>query len=204
MINVKYPRRGFVVEEIFEACKTEGCSAEKFTVNSWEHYGAATFNDLTDGKSTGEHSESDYIEGACHKCGKPVVYKDYFIITSDANELKTAWEAFYYAKEVLKAPFPEGEALIATDAECLKKYRELFPEKKMIVKMMVAAHGSKKPDLYFCEIECTQAEYDNGVHYKKAEEAAAAVGYKSPMVAVSENDPAGKIIALGEKFHVYG
>jgi hypothetical protein len=204
MINVEYPRRGFVVEEVIEGCGTKDCKGKKLLVGPMEAYGIDQFNDVTEGLAVGEHSPSDYIEGACPECGKPVIYKNYFVVTSNVNELKTAWEAFYYAKEVLNAPFPEGEALISTNAECLKKYRELFPEKKMIVKMMVAAHGSKKPDLYFCEIECTQAEYDNGVHYKKAEEAAAAVGYKSPMVAVSENDPAGQIIALGEKYHVYG
>ena len=125
MINVKYPRRGFVVEEIIEGCKTEGCTAEKFVVNSWEHYGEDTFNDLTDGQSTGQHSTSDYTEGSCHKCKKPVVYKDYFVITSDANTLKTPEDAYYYALNVLKAPFPEGEVMIATDAgsaACYARY----------------------------------------------------------------------------------
>ena len=87
MINVEYPRRGFVVEEIVEGCKTEGCNAEKFVVNSWEHYGE-TFNDLTEGCRKGSHSEGDHTEGICPKCGKPVVYKDYFVVTSDAKALK--------------------------------------------------------------------------------------------------------------------
>ena len=126
MINVKYPRRGFVVEEIIEGCKTEGCTAEKFVVNSWEHYGEDTFNDLTDGQSTGQHSTSDYTEGSCHKCKKPVVYKDYFVITSDANTLKTPEDAYYYALNVLKAPFPEGEALIATDAHWSYNYAKVI------------------------------------------------------------------------------
>jgi hypothetical protein len=122
MINVKYPRRGFVVEEVFEACKTEGCTAKKFVVNSWEHYGEDNFNNLTYGQSTGEHSTSDHTEGICPECGKPVVYKDYFVITSDANAIKIAFEAYYYARDVLNAPFPEGESLIATDAEYSYKY----------------------------------------------------------------------------------
>jgi hypothetical protein len=122
MINVEYPRRGFVVEEVIEACKTEGCTAKKFVVNSWEHYGEDNFNNLTYGQSTGEHSTSDHTEGICPECGKPVVYKDYFVITSDANALKIAFEAYYYARDVLNAPFPEGETLIATDAEYSYKY----------------------------------------------------------------------------------
>ena len=122
MINVKYPRRGFVVEEVIEACKTEGCTAEKFVVSSWENYGEDNFNNLTYGQSKGEHSTSDYTEGICPECRKPVVYKDYFVITSDANALKIAFEAYYYARDVLNAPFPEGESLIATDAEYSYKY----------------------------------------------------------------------------------
>jgi lambda repressor-like predicted transcriptional regulator len=107
---------------VIEACKTEGCTAKKFVVNSWEHYGEDNFNNLTYGQSTGEHSTSDHTEGICPECGKPVVYKDYFVITSDANALKIAFEAYYYARDVLNAPFPEGETLIATDAEYSYKY----------------------------------------------------------------------------------
>lgn len=123
MINVEYPRRGFVVEEVIEACKTEGCTAEKFVVSSWENYGEDNFNNLTEGLKIGEHSASfGDKEGICPKCGKPVVYKDYFVVTSDANALKIAFEAYYYARDVLNAPFPEGESLIATDAEYSYKY----------------------------------------------------------------------------------
>lgn len=128
MINVKYPRRGFVVEEVIEGCKTEGCTAEKFVVNSWQHYGEDTFNDLTEGCKRGEHSEGDHTEGICPKCRKPVVYKDYFVVTSDASTIKTPRDAFDYAHNVLKAPFPEGEAVISTNEYYFKKYKELFPE----------------------------------------------------------------------------
>ena len=86
---IVFTRRGFVVEEVIEGCKTEGCTAEKFVVNSWEHYGEDTFNDLTEGLTKGTHSTSDHTEGICPKCGKPVVYKDYFVVTSDAKALKT-------------------------------------------------------------------------------------------------------------------
>jgi hypothetical protein len=123
MINVEYPRRGFVVEEVIEACKTEGCLAEKFVVSSWENYGEENFNNITEGCKIGEHSASfGDKEGICPKCEKPVVYKDYFVVTSDANAIKTAVEAFCYAVDVLNAPFPEGESLIATDAEYSYKY----------------------------------------------------------------------------------
>jgi hypothetical protein len=88
-VHKAFTRSGFVVEEVIEGCSTEGCTAEKFVVNSWEHYGEDTFNDLTEGQSTGTHSTSDYTEGICPKCGKPVVYKDYFVVTSDAKALKT-------------------------------------------------------------------------------------------------------------------
>ena len=126
MINVEYPRRGFVVEEIVEGCKTEGCNAEKFVVNSWEHYGEDTFNDLTEGCKRGEHSEGDHTEGICPKCRKPVVYKDYFVVTSDASTIKIAEDALNYAVDVLSAPFPEGEALIATDAHWSYNYAKVI------------------------------------------------------------------------------
>ena len=88
-VHKAFTRRGFVVEEIIKGCKTEGCTAEKFVVNSWEHYGEDTFNDLTEGLTKGKHSEGDHTEGICPKCRKPVVYKDYFVVTSDAKALKT-------------------------------------------------------------------------------------------------------------------
>ena len=121
MIKVKYPRRGFVVEEIVEGCKTEGCSAEKFVVHSWEHYGEdngkETFNYLTQDMTVDESQTDVDNEGICPKCQKPVIFDRHCVVTSDANALKTAFEAYYYAANVLKAPFPEGEALIATDAQ---------------------------------------------------------------------------------------
>ena len=90
-VHKAFTRRGFVVEEVIEGCKTEGCNAEKFVVNSWEHYGEDTFNDLTEGCKRGEHSASyGDIEGACPKCRKPVIYKNYFVVTSDASDIKTA------------------------------------------------------------------------------------------------------------------
>ena len=122
MINVKYPRRGFVVEEVINGCKTEGCTAEKLVVIPWENYGEENFNNITEGCKRGEHSEGDHTEGICPKCGKPVVYKDYFVVTSDANAIKTSGDAFRYALNVLKTPFPEGEAAIATDAKCSFAY----------------------------------------------------------------------------------
>ena len=133
MINVKFPRRGFVVEEVTEGCKTEGCTASKLVVLSWEYYGEDTFNDMTEGITVGQTTCDDDNEGACPKCGKPVTFKRHFVVTSDANAIKTAGDAFYYAKDVLSAPFPEGEALIATDAAWSYKYakdvlKAPFPE----------------------------------------------------------------------------
>ena len=122
MINVKYPRRGFVVEEIVEGCKTEGCSVKKLVVVPWEYYGEHDFNELTEGITVGQNTCDDDNEGECQKCGKPVYFKRHFIVTSDANTIQTAFEAYYYAKDVLNAPFPEGESLIATDAKCSFAY----------------------------------------------------------------------------------
>ena len=89
MINVKYPRRGFVVEEVIEACKTEGCTAEKFVVIPWEDYGEQNFNELTENMTEGQNAYDDYIEGACPICKKAVTFNRHFIVTSDAKALKT-------------------------------------------------------------------------------------------------------------------
>jgi len=116
MIKVKYPRRGFVVEEVIEGCKTEGCSAKKLIVIPWEDYGEHDFNELTEGMTVGQNTCDDDNHGECPKCEGSVYFKRHFIVTSDANTLKTAEDAYYYAVNVLKAPFPEGEVGIATDA----------------------------------------------------------------------------------------
>jgi len=59
----------------------------------------------------------------------------------------------------------------------------------MIVRMVVAAHGNDGPDLYFCKVECSQEQYDDGDHYDSAEFSADANGYGHPMVTFDENDP---------------
>lgn len=46
---------------------------------------------------------------------KAVTFNRHFIVTSDANTIQTAEDAFNYARDILKTTFPEGEALIATD-----------------------------------------------------------------------------------------
>lgn len=122
MINVKYPRRGFVVEEVTEGCKTEGCSVKKLVVVPWEYYGEHDFNELTEGITVGQNTCDDDNEGECKKCGKPVYFKRHFIVTSDASDIKTAEDAVAFAYNVLKAPFPEGEALIATSVDNSYRY----------------------------------------------------------------------------------
>ena len=82
---VKYPRKGFIVQKVTQRCNTEGCDAPILTVLQWEDCSEDTFNDLTEGLTRGEHSEGNDFEGACHKCGKPVMYDDYFVVTDDAN-----------------------------------------------------------------------------------------------------------------------
>lgn len=61
----------------------------------------------------------------------------------------------------------------------------------MIVRCVVAAiNGDGEPDLYFVKVECSQDQYDTGIHYEAAEEAADKDGY-DPMLAYDEYDPAG-------------
>lgn len=58
----------------------------------------------------------------------------------------------------------------------------------MIVKCVVAAMTSNGPDFFFCKVRCAQDDYDNGLHYEIAEDAAGNDGYERPMVAYDEND----------------
>lgn len=59
----------------------------------------------------------------------------------------------------------------------------------MEIKCVVACHNaSGEPDLYFVKVSCSDAEYDCGEHYEKAEEAAHEEGYSGPMVVFDEND----------------
>jgi len=59
----------------------------------------------------------------------------------------------------------------------------------MIVKCVVACHNaSGTPDLFFCKVRCSEAEYDVGDHYDKAEGYAQEQGYSGPMVVFDEND----------------
>lgn len=140
MINVKYPRKGCVVEEVTEGCKTEGCSAKKFIVVPWEQH---DFNDLTEGITVGQNTCDDDNEGECQKCGKPVNVKRHFVVTSDASTIKTPKDAFAYAHNVLKAPFPEGEALIATSAEWSYKYAEdVLKEPFPLGEAAIATHST--------------------------------------------------------------
>jgi hypothetical protein len=64
----------------------------------------------------------------------------------------------------------------------------------MFIKMIVAAQGYDGPDLFFCKVNCSKEDYENGLHYEEAEKAAAKAGYEKPMVAMDENDPAGQAI----------
>lgn len=59
----------------------------------------------------------------------------------------------------------------------------------MIVKCVVAAmSGGVGPDFYFCKVDVPAENYDVGIHYEIAEDAAEAEGYDRPMVAFDEND----------------
>jgi hypothetical protein len=61
------------------------------------------------------------------------------------------------------------------------------------IKCIVAAHNATgEPDLYFCQVRCTQAQYDNGDHYVRARQAARDDGYEGEMVIFDEFDTAGQ------------
>ncbi|NDD54932.1 hypothetical protein EBZ39_13890 [bacterium] len=59
----------------------------------------------------------------------------------------------------------------------------------MTVRCVVACRNAEgTPDFYFCRVECTEKQYDVGMHYDVAEEQARDEGYEGPMVVYDEND----------------
>lgn len=58
-----------------------------------------------------------------------------------------------------------------------------------MIKCVVACHNaSGEPDFYFCVVDCSAAERDDGVHYDVAEYAAGENGYEHAMVIFDEQD----------------
>ena len=61
------------------------------------------------------------------------------------------------------------------------------------VRCVVACHDANgEPNFFFCVVKISEEEYENGVHYDMAAEAAEADGYEGPFVIYDENDPPGE------------
>lgn len=59
----------------------------------------------------------------------------------------------------------------------------------MLIKCVVACHNaSGSPDFYFCIVNCTEPEYELGVHYDIAESSANEQGYDGPFVVFDEKE----------------
>lgn len=59
----------------------------------------------------------------------------------------------------------------------------------MIIKCVIACHNANgEPDFYFCKVECSQSDYELGIHYDMAIEEAVDNGYELPFVAFDENE----------------
>lgn len=61
-------------------------------------------------------------------------------------------------------------------------------ENTTIVRCVVAAMTANGPDFFFCKVRCSLDDYNNGVHYEIAEDAAENDGFDGPMLAYDEND----------------
>lgn len=68
----------------------------------------------------------------------------------------------------------------------------------MIIRVVVVGNSYNGPDLYFCKIQCTEDEYENGLHYDGAILAALENGYEGPMVAIDEYDDPKPLFGLFE------
>jgi hypothetical protein len=67
-------------------------------------------------------------------------------------------------------------------------------------KVVVACYNaSGEPDFFFCKVNCLPADYDEGVHYEIAKQAAKDNGYERPNVAYDESDsPAKELFKMFE------
>jgi len=60
----------------------------------------------------------------------------------------------------------------------------------MVVKVVVAAtNANGEPDFYWCKVDCSDQEYNEGWHYAMARDAAEENGYEGEMVVFDEHDP---------------
>lgn len=64
--------------------------------------------------------------------------------------------------------------------------------KKFCVACNSNAEG--EPDLFFCEVECTEQQHEEGDSYEMARQKAIDNDYEGPFVAFSEDDTAGKVL----------
>lgn len=70
-----------------------------------------------------------------------------------------------------------------------------------LIKMVVLATDSNgSPAFHTCQVEVTEAQYEQGEHYDLAKENASFNGYEEPMIAFDERDPAAR--QMGE-IHVW-
>ena len=59
----------------------------------------------------------------------------------------------------------------------------------MLVKIVTACrNASGEPDFYFCIVECSSEDYEDGVCYDTAEDEALGEGYEGPFVSFDEFD----------------
>jgi hypothetical protein len=65
----------------------------------------------------------------------------------------------------------------------------------MKIKCIVPAfNASGEPDFFFCIVECTEEQYNDGQHYKVAREEADSEGYEEVGLVYDERDSGGKAI----------
>jgi hypothetical protein len=51
-----------------------------------------------------------------------------------------------------------------------------------------------EPDFYFCKVDCTKKQFDEGDHYETIKEQAEEEGYGDCGLAYDENDPPGEAL----------
>lgn len=73
-------------------------------------------------------------------------------------------------------------------------------EVKHVKVCVLCSNADGAPEFFWCEVPCSEREYNAGQHYEKAKSVADEKGYELPMIAFDAADPAGQELAQAQAF----
>ena len=124
-------RNGIYVEEVRKKCN---CGTE--IIKAYKSYeGDQVFHDLT---SNGEKITcNENLEGCCPKCGKPVIYNQYLIVTHEVTDSikEKKWDVFMETGVSVSLPeyvdpeTPEGNKIFKKAV--INKFKEILDKNQV-------------------------------------------------------------------------